>query len=241
MNGLIHSFESGGTVDGPGLRFVIFLQGCLLRCLYCHNPDSWHLKHGHEYSVDQVIHEVKKYRSYMKFSGGGVTLTGGEPLLQHDFTKEILVRLKDLDLHTALDTSGFCNIEIAKPILEFVDLVLLDIKSFDPDIFFRVAYRSIEPTVKFANYLQEINKPTWVRFVLVPGVTDQEHNVRGLANYISKMENVRKVEVLPFHKLGEYKWETLGYKYRLKDVPLPTKEEVDTVRQIFLDYGLQLH
>lgn len=241
MKGLIHSLESGGTVDGPGLRYVIFMQGCLLRCLYCHNPDSWHLKHGHEYSVDDLIAEVKKYRSYMKFSGGGVTITGGEPLYQHEFTAEVLRHLKELELHTALDTAGFCNLSIARPILEDVDLVLLDIKSFDPKIFFRVAYRSIEPTLKFARYLQEINKPTWVRFVLVPGLTDGEDNVVQLAQFISQMENIARVEVLPFHKLGEYKWQELGYKYRLKETPLPTEEQVEHVRTIFTDHGLVLH
>ncbi|MCB1188802.1 MAG: pyruvate formate lyase-activating protein [Leptospiraceae bacterium] len=241
MKGLIHSFESAGTVDGPGIRFVIFVQGCHLRCLYCHNPDSWHLKHGHEYSVDQVIEEAKKYRTYMRFSNGGVTITGGEPFFQHEFTGEILRRLKELSIHTAVDTSGFCNLNIARPILENVDMVLLDIKSFLPDVYMRVAYRPIEPTIKFARYLQEINKRTWVRFVLVPGLTDDPKNIKGVASFITGMQNVEKVEVLPFHKLGEYKWEELGYKYRLKNTQLPKPEDVHKAKQIFINHGLQLH
>lgn len=187
------------------------------------------------------MEEALKYKAYMKFSGGGVTITGGEPLFQHEFTLEILKRLKEQNIHTAVDTSGFCNLHVAEELLPFVDLVLLDIKSFLPEVFFKVAYRPIEPTLRFAKYLQEINKPAWVRFVLVPGLTDSEENVRGVAEFISDMRNIEKVEVLPFHKLGEYKWKELGYKYRLSDTPLPTNELIQRVRGIFSSYGLQLH
>ncbi|MEB3827766.1 pyruvate formate-lyase-activating protein [Phormidium sp. CCY1219] len=238
--GRIHSLESCGTVDGPGIRFVIFTQGCPLRCLYCHNPDCQKLGEGNQISVDELIAEVQKYRSYMRFSGGGVTVTGGEPLMQPAFVREIFRRCKELGIHTALDTSGYVLLEAAKPVLDYVDLVLLDIKSYTRDTYRKVTSVSLEPTLNFANYLSEINKPMWVRFVLVPNLTDDPENVEGLAQFVSELKSVEKVEVLPFHKMGEYKWQQLGYEYQLKDTPEPTPEQVEAVMNIFRNYGLQV-
>ncbi|MFP4134173.1 MAG: pyruvate formate-lyase-activating protein [Halothece sp.] len=240
ITGKIHSLESCGTVDGPGIRFVIFTQGCPLRCLYCHNPDCRHLEDGTEKSVDEIITEVQKYRSYMDFSGGGVTVTGGEPLMQPQFVAEIFKRCQELGIHTTLDTSGYVLIDAAKPVLEYTDLVLLDIKSYKPDLYRKVTSVSIEPTLKFAQYLQEIKKPTWVRFVLVPNLTDPMENIKGLAEFIATLDNVEQVEVLPFHQMGAYKWEQLGYEYQLQDATPPSPELIASTISIFQSYGLKV-
>ncbi len=238
--GIIHSVESCGTVDGPGVRFVIFTQGCPLRCLYCHNPDCRHIEDGKEVYVDELISEIKKYRSYFRFSGGGVTITGGEPLMQPEFVQEIFKRCQDSGIHTALDTSGYVNLNVARPVLKYVDLVLLDIKSFDPQIYKKVTSVSLKPTLNFAKYLNKINKSTWIRFVLVPNLTDPIHNVQGLANFVSNLDNVEKVELLPLHKMGEYKWEKLGLDYQLKETQPPSSELIKEVTDIFKSYGLKV-
>jgi pyruvate formate lyase activating enzyme len=238
--GRIHSLESVGTLDGPGIRFVIFIQGCVLRCLYCHNPDCQDLFGGREVTVDDLMGEINKYLSYMRFSGGGVTVSGGEPFVQFNFVQEIFRRCKKQGLHTTLDTSGFVNLNAAKSVLNFVDLVLLDIKSFDPQIYENVTKVPIEPTLKFAQYLLDINKPTWVRFVLVPHLTDFSQNVEGLAQFVSKLHNVELVEILPFHKMGEYKWEQLGDDYKLKNTLPPSPEKLQAVMDIFRRYGLEV-
>lgn len=236
--GRIHSIETCGTVDGPGIRFVIFTQGCPLRCLYCHNPDCRHIEDGKAVTVDELIAEIQKYRSYLRH--GGVTVTGGEPLMQPQFVQEIFRRCQELGLHTALDTSGFIPVEIAQPVLEFVDLVLLDIKSYDPEIYQQVTHVSLQPTLEFARYLASINKPAWIRFVLVPELTDAPHNVEGLANFVAQLPNVEKVEVLPFHQMGAYKWEQLGYDYALKDVSPPSQELITATIERFRQRGLQV-
>lgn len=239
--GKIHSIETCGTVDGPGIRYVIFTQGCPLRCLYCHNPDCRHPDEGKQITVAELIADIQKYRSYMEFSGGGVTITGGEPLMQPEFISEILRRCQKLGIHTALDTSGYVKLTTARPVLEYVDLVLLDIKSFDPQIYHQVTSVSLEPTLKFARYLHDINKPAWIRFVLVPNLTDPPQNIRGLAEFVASLNNVERVEVLPFHKMGEYKWEQLGYKYQLQDTPAASPELVATTKKIFQEYGIKVN
>ena len=236
LKGRIHSVETCGTVDGPGIRYVIFTQGCPLRCLYCHNPDCRHFQDGQEITVDELMIDIQKYRSYMDSSGGGVTISGGEPLMQPEFIQEIFRRCQEIGIHTALDTSGYVQLEVAKPVLEYVDLVLLDIKSFDRQIYQKVTGVSIEPTLNFARYLNQINKPTWIRFVLVPNLTDPVDNIRGLAQFIASLTNVERLEILPFHKMGEYKWEQLGYQYQLKDTLPPSPELVATTKEIFSQY-----
>lgn len=240
VKGRIHSIESCGTVDGPGIRFVIFTQGCPLRCLYCHNPDSRCIREGQEVTVDELMTQIQKYRSYMRFSGGGVTISGGEPLMQPEFVREIYRRCQDLGIHTALDTSGYVNLDLVKPVLDHVNLVLLDIKSFDPKIYFKITNVSLEPTLAFAQYLSEIKKPTWIRFVLVPNLSDNLESIEGLARFVSTLGNVEKVEVLPFHKMGEYKWEQLGYDYQLKNTPSPSPQQVQQVMEIFQRQGLNV-
>ncbi|HLO47030.1 MAG TPA: pyruvate formate-lyase-activating protein [Kamptonema sp.] len=235
--GRIHSVETFGTVDGPGIRFIIFTQGCPLRCLYCHNPDCRNTHDGKEVTVDYLIDEIKKCKSYIR--KGGVTVSGGEPLMQPEFTREIFTRCHQLGLHTALDTSGYCALEVAKPVLEMTDLVLLDIKSYIPELYYKVTSVSIEPTLAMATYLSEIGKPTWIRFVLVPNLTDNIANINQLADFIATLKNVERVEILPFHKMGEYKWEQLGLAYELKDTPAAPSELVQKTIDIFRDRDIE--
>lgn len=238
QTGRIHSVETCGGVDGPGIRYVIFTQGCLLRCQYCHNPDTRDPHGGKEVTVDELIDDIKAYRSYLTYSGGGVTISGGEPLLQPKFVREIFRRCQALGIHTALDTSGFPDFEASKPVLDYVDLVLLDIKSFDPAIYHRVTSVNIEPTLHFARHLSATRHPTWIRFVLVPGLTDGADNVRHLAEFVATLNGVEKVEVLPFHKMGEYKWKELGFDYSLANTEPPTPEQIDAVKAVFRQQGL---
>ena len=241
QKGRIHSIETCGTVDGPGIRYVIFTQGCPLRCLYCHNPDCRHPEDGKEVTVDELIIDIQKYRSYMNSSRGGVTITGGEPLMQPEFITEIFRRCQELGIHTALDTSGYVNLATAKPVLSSVDLVLLDIKSFERKTYHQVTGVSVEPTLNFARYLSEINQPVWIRFVLVPNLTNPPENIHGLGKFIASLNSVERVEILPFHKMGEYKWEQLGYDYQLQDTPEASPELVKTAKDIFAQYGIKAY
>lgn len=237
IRGRIHSFETCGSVDGPGLRFVLFVQGCPIFCLYCHNPDSRSSKGGSIISVDEVLEEIKKYRSYIQKSGGGVTISGGEPLLQPLFVREILKRCKELGLHTALDTAG--SLRLCKPfenLLKNTDLVLLDIKSIHPKTYKKITGADLKSTLEWAEYLEKINKPTWLRFVLVPGLSDNEEEIHALAKYAASKKNIERIDVLPFHKMGESKWERLGYEYTLKNTPSPSKEELEKSKNIFKRY-----
>ncbi|WP_448380419.1 pyruvate formate-lyase-activating protein [Gloeomargarita sp.] len=237
VKGRIHSYESMGTVDGPGIRFVLFTQGCPLRCLYCHNPDCRDIYGGREVTVGELLAQVQKYRSYLQ-QGGGVTVSGGEPLMQPEFVAAFLQGCQALGFHTALDTSGYCPIPVAEPVLAHTDLVLLDIKSYDPELYRRVTQVSLAPTLAMARYLSDIGKPTWIRFVLVPGLTDPPHNLEGLADFVASLKNVERVEVLPFHKMGEYKWEQLGLEYLLKDTPPPSEALLAQTKAIFQSRGL---
>lgn len=236
MRGRIHSVETCGTVDGPGIRFVIFTQGCPLRCLYCHNPDCRSVVGGHEVTVEDLIAEIKTYRSYLR--RGGVTISGGEPLMQPEFVQEICQRCHDLGIHTAVDTSGYIDLELSRPVLDLADLVLLDIKSYRPQTYHQITHVSLEPTLETARYLDQIHKPMWIRFVLVPGLSDDGENIQGLAQFVAQLTNVERVEVLPFHKMGEYKWEQLGLDYQLKDTAPPDPELIRKTVQTFEHQGL---
>ncbi len=226
VKGRIHSFESFGTLDGPGIRFVVFMQGCPLRCIYCHNRDTWDPAGGKEYTPEEVFNEVKKYVNYFKFSGGGITVTGGEPTLQAEFVAELFKKCKDAGIHTALDTSGFVDVDKVKELLEYTDLVLLDIKHAIKEKHKLITGVSNEKIIKFARYLLEKNIPVWIRYVLVPGFTDAPEDLESAAAVISGLKNVQKVEVLPYHCLGAYKWTKLGEKYSLEGMREPTPEEV---------------
>lgn len=230
LTGRIHSFESCGTVDGPGIRFVVFLQGCPLRCQYCHNADTWDPEEGKLSTVEEIVKEIVKYKSYMRFSGGGVTLTGGEPLMQPDFVREIFTECRRQGIHTALDTSGFLFHDKAKAVLEKTDLVLLDIKNFNPERYHKLTGAFLEPTLAFLSYTRERNIPVWVRYVLVPGLTDNLEDIEAMALFLQDYPNVEKIELLPFHKMGEYKWEERGLAYQLKEAKEPKEELLKKVR-----------
>jgi len=238
--GRIHSVETCGTVDGPGIRYVVFAQGCLLRCIHCHNPDTWNpsgktlIK-----SVGELMQDIIKYKSYFKFSGGGVTLTGGEPLMQKEFAVALFKECKKEGLHTTLDTSGYDDIDpLTVETLEHADLVLLDIKSIKGDTFKKISGFPIDKTLAFAQYLREMGITSWVRFVLIPGLTDSEEELHALASYLTKFNNVERVEILPFHQMGAYKWQGLGLNYKLSNTPTPSADETERAKEIFRGYGL---
>ena len=238
MIGRIHSYETCGTVDGPGIRFVLFMQGCPMRCLYCHNPDTWMMKDGKDMDTDALIQEIKKYRSYMKFSGGGLTISGGEPLMQWEFVTELVLKAKALGIHTTLDTSGCLFTEAMKPLFAAVDLVLLDIKEFNPVRYQTLTSFELGPTLDLMDYLQSIDKKIWIRYVFVPGYTDATEDLVDLAKYLGDFTNILKVEILSFHKMGEYKWQALGYDYQLTDVKEPKQEALLEAKAIFEKEGL---
>ena len=229
----IHSFESFGAVDGPGIRFVVFFQGCSLRCKYCHNRDTWPTNAGLEYSSDELIAKISRYKNYFTVSGGGVTLSGGEPLLQQDFLLELLQKIKKLDIHTAIDTSGsFPITDKMRKIIDLADLFLLDIKCINDDICKDLVGVSNKLELEFAKYLSDINKDVWIRQVLVPGITDHEEDLLKLKEFLSTLNNVKKVEILAYHDLGRFKWENLGCNYELEDVPNATTEDVARAKRI---------
>lgn len=238
--GYIHSVDTGGTVDGPGLRYVVFTTGCPLRCLYCHNPDSLHLKNGKAVRADAVLADIARYVPYLKRGNGGLTVTGGEPLVQPAFVHALLRGAKALGLHTALDTSGFLGTQASDALLTDTDLVLLDIKAFAPDTYRRVTGVALQPTLDFASRLAALGRTMWVRYVLVPGLTDAPAEIEGLAEFVAGLGTVERVEVLPFHKMGEWKWEQLGAAYQLKETQPPTAEVLQRTRAAFEGRGLMV-
>lgn len=233
MEGRIHSIESFGTVDGPGIRFVVFMQGCPLKCKYCHNRDTWNLEGGHTISVKELVKEVMHYKSYIDNSGGGVTVSGGEPLLQAGFVTELFKELKKKKIHTALDTAGSLPItDEIKELLSYTDLVLLDIKQIDNEKAIKLTGSPNKNNLNFAKYLNEINKPVWIRQVLVPGYTDDESDLLKLKEFINSLKNVENVEILPYHNLGKFKWKELGENYELENVVPPKLEDVERAKKI---------
>jgi len=232
QQGYVHSVETGGMVDGPGIRYVVFLSGCGLRCKYCHNPDTWKVKSGQLVTVSDTIRDIKKYQSYLKFSGGGVTVTGGEPFMQPEFLIELLAACKAAGLHTALDTSGYADRHAAERALQYTDLLLLDIKSFNPVTYKQLTGVELDKTLEVLRLAEYLEIPIWVRFVLVPGYTDNMTDIRRMASFLEPFVNVVKVEVLPFHKMGEFKWEALGIPYELADVEPPSRESLEQARAI---------
>lgn len=235
--GYCHSYETSSRYDGPGLRAVLFVSGCLLRCSYCHNPDTWHLKDGSYMPVQQVIDRLKNFAPSLVGLGGGLTISGGEPMVQLAFTRRIFRGAKEMGLHTAIETSGFLGDRADETYLSAIDLVLLDIKSSDPDTYRKVTGRDLAPTLRFAERLAKIGKPAWVRFTLVPGSTDDPANVEGVAKFVAPMKNVEWVEVQPFHQMGEFKWKAMGLDYKHYDTPPPSRELVNRVIGQFRDAG----
>jgi pyruvate formate lyase activating enzyme len=235
--GYVHSYETSSRYDGPGLRAVLFVSGCLLRCTYCHNPDTWHLKDGTHVSAEQVINRLGQFASALRALDGGLTISGGEVLVQLAFTKRILAGAKKLGLHTAIETSGFLGDRVDESYLRVLDMVLLDIKSSNPDTYKTVTGRDLAPTLRFAERLAKLNKPVWVRFTLVPGLTDDPANVEGIAKFVAPMKNVEWVEVQPFHKMGEFKWKAMNLEYKHANTPPPTPELINRVVEQFRAAG----
>ena len=219
----VHSIESFGTVDGPGIRFVLFLQGCHLQCKYCHNRDTWDINGGEYKSVDEIVEKINRYKNYIIPSGGGVTVTGGEPLIQASFVLELFKKLKENGIHTCVDTSGmFALTDGIKEVLKYTDLVLLDIKHID----------SNKKELEFARYLSDNNIKMWIRQVLVPGYTDDGQDLLKLKNFLSTLKTVEKIQILPYHNMGKYKWEKLGLEYPLEGVREANQEDIDIAKKI---------
>jgi pyruvate formate lyase activating enzyme len=238
--GYAHSYETASRYDGPGLRVVLFVSGCLLRCTYCHNPDTWHLKDGTYVTAKQVIDRLAAFAAALRSLDGGLTISGGEPLVQLRFTRRILAAAKQMGIHTAIETSGYLGDRADDAYLSCVDLVLLDIKSSDSAIYRRVTGRELAPTLRLAERLAAISKPVWVRFTLVPGFTDDPANVDGIARFVAPMKNVEWVEVQPFHQLGAFKWKAMKLDYKHADCPTPAPELVKRVLNQFRIAGCRV-
>lgn len=236
--GSLHSWELVTAVDGPGTRVTTFLSGCPLRCLYCHNPDTMEMRRGKPVTTAEVIARLKRYEKVLKATHGGLTISGGEPLMQPAFVAALLRGAKEMGLHTAIDTSGYLGAACTDEMLDDIDLVLLDVKSSDPETYVKVTSQKLQPTLDFGRRLAARGTEIWIRFVLVPGLTDDEANVEGVADFVASLGTVTRVEVLPFHQMGRDKWESLGMKYELEDTAAPTPELVARVRQQFRDRGL---
>jgi pyruvate formate lyase activating enzyme len=238
--GYLHSYETASRYDGPGLRVVLFVSGCLLRCTYCHNPDTWHLKDGAYIETQEILDRLAKFATALRHLDGGLTISGGEPMVQQAFTRRILAGAKQLGLHTAIETSGFLGDRADERYLSVLDLVLLDIKSSNHDTYKAVTGRDLAPTLRFAERLASIGKPVWVRFTLVPGLTDDPANVDGIARFVAPMKNVEWVEVQPFHQLGAFKWRALDLDYKLARTGTPTPDLVERVIEQFRAAGCRV-
>ena len=240
LEGWVHSTETFGTADGPGIRYVLFLSGCPLRCQYCHNPDTWHRRDGTLTAVEDILSDIGQYRNFFGRGRGrgGVTLSGGEPLVQPKFCQAILRGCKEMGLHTALDTSGYLGKQADDALLDDVDLVLLDIKAASGRKYRSLTGVPIDPTIRFAERLAHRDQPVWLRYVLVPGLTDSLDDIEAMATFAATLGNVERVDVLPFHQMGEHKWRELGLPYRLAGTPTPTPEMVVKARETFRAAGL---
>ncbi len=236
--GRIHSYETCGTVDGPGIRFIVFTQGCLMRCKFCHNRDTWDLHDGKIVTVKEVIDEAKCYRHFMNASGGGITCSGGEAILQPEFVRDLFTAAHDVGINTCLDTNGYIrkHTQVIDDMLDVTDLVMLDIKQMDDNIHQDLVGVSNKRTLDFARYLNKIGQKTWIRHVIVPGYTDNEESANQLGNFIKDMDNIEKIELLPYHKLGAHKWEAMGIEYPLEGVEPPSKETMDKIVDILSKY-----
>jgi pyruvate formate lyase activating enzyme len=235
--GYVHSYESSSRYDGPGLRMVLFVSGCLLRCSYCHNPDTWHLKDGTYVSAEHVINRLGTFAAPLRSLDGGLTISGGEPMVQLGFTARILAAARKMGLHTAIETSGFLGDRADDSYLSRLDLVLLDIKSGDPETYRTATGRDLAPTLRFAERLAAIGKPVWVRFTLVPGLTDDPANVDKIARFVAPMKNVEWVEVQPFHQLGAFKWKAMKLDYKHANTAAAAPDLVNRVIEQFRAAG----
>jgi len=240
LSGSVHSWDLSTGVDGPGTRMTLFMAGCGMRCQFCQNPDTWRMRDGVRHTVDEVMERVTRYATIMKVTGGGLTVSGGEPLLQAKFVMNVFRRCKDLGIHTALDTAGLLGARLSDDDLNYVDLTLLDIKSGIPETYQRVTGRPLQPTLDFASRLSRLGKTMWIRFVLVPGLTDAPENVEAIASFVETRDAVERLEVLPFHQLGRDKWELTGEPYLLGDTRSPSRELIERVKRQFASHGINV-
>lgn len=231
VKGRIHSVETFGALDGPGIRYVVFLQGCLLRCAYCHNPDTWTCGTGKEITADELVADILRYKNFI--ADGGVTLSGGEPLLQTEFCCEVLQLCKENKLHTALDTCGAVPLSECKPAVDLADMLLLDIKAIDSELCRKMTGQDNRNAIELLDYCEKTGKRAWIRHVMVPGFTLERTQLERLADFLTGYTCVERVDLLPFHKMGAYKWENLGIDFTLKDVPEPTRKEISMAKKIF--------
>lgn len=229
----VHSTDSFGTVDGPGIRFLLFLQGCSLQCKYCHNRDTWDMDGGKYQSLDSILKKIIRYKEYIMPNGGGITVSGGEPLLQADFLIELFTRLKKENIHTCIDTSGMLPLtENIKKVLSLTDLVLLDIKHIDSNKCKELVGFSNKLELDFARYLSFNSIPMWIRQVIIPGVTDDKEDLIKLKDFLKSLKNIEKIELLPYHTLGKHKWKDLGLKYDLDNIPSATAQDIERAKKI---------
>jgi pyruvate formate lyase activating enzyme len=239
--GFVHSFTTGSTVDGPGVRVVVWLTGCQFRCLYCHNPDTWRMTNGVPVTVERAKTELGKYRQGLKMMKGGFTVSGGEPLMQDRFVVKLFTAAQAMGIHTALDSNGYLSDRLTDEELEKIDLVLLDIKGWDPARHHRLTGMEVGPVLNFARRLATRRRPVWLRYVLVAGLTDNPEEIAQLADFTANLGNVERVDVLPFHQMGAFKWKQLGIEYKLQDTEPPSKEIIDSVCAQFRAAGLKAY
>jgi pyruvate formate lyase activating enzyme len=237
--GFLHSFTTGSTVDGPGVRLVAWTSGCQWRCQYCHNPDTWSLSNGMPVPLQKAVEEVSKYRHGLIRMNGGLTISGGEPLMQDRFVVRLFSEVREMGVHTTLDTNGYLGDLLSDADLEQISLVMCCIKAWDPELHKKLTAKDIAPTLAFAKRLAERKRPMWVRFVLVPGVTDGEEDIRNIAKFAAGLGNVERVEMLPFHQMGRFKWKELGISYALEGVEPPSQDQIDWALDIFRSEGLK--
>jgi len=237
--GFLHSYTTGSTVDGPGVRIVVWTTGCMWRCQYCHNPDTWTITNGLPVPVTRAVEEVSKYREGLKIMKGGLTLSGGEPLMQDRFAAKFLTAVKKLGVHTTIETNGLFGERLSDAELDSIDLVMLGIKTWGTEKHRALTGQPIEPTLEFAKRLAAKRKPMWIRFVLVPGLTDDPDDIAKIAEFTAGLGTVERVEVLPFHQMGKFKWERLGLKYALEDAVAPTPDQAERACDVFRKAGLR--
>ena len=236
--GFLHSFTTGSAVDGPGVRLVAWTAGCHFKCRYCHNPDTWNMMNGMPVTLERAVEEIRKYRHGLKIMNGGFTLSGGEPLRQDRFAARLFAAVKEMGVHTALDTNGAEGARLSDEELETIDLVMMSIKSVDPEKHVYITGKDARPTLEFARRLAAAKRPMWLRFVLVPGLTDSEEHVAQMAEFVAGLGNCERVDMLPFHQMGRFKWERLGIDYTLAKVEPPTSEAVERACAQFRAAGL---
>jgi len=239
--GFLHSFTTGSTLDGPGVRVVAWTSGCMWRCLYCHNPDTWTMTNGIPVTIARATEELAKYRQGLNVMSGGFTLSGGEALMQHRFAVKLFAAARGMGIHTALDTNGYYGERLSDGDLDTIDLVLLDIKGWDPERHRHLTGMDVEPTLQFARRLAALRKPVWLRFVLVPGLSDDAGDVAAIARFASGLGNVQRVDVLPFHQMGRFKWKQLGLDYKLDRVEPPSADAVEKACEVFRSSGLKAY